>query len=93
MSLFVNETLECQPYFKILFAKTMPLFYKQEGHDGPGSLTKVSLEPNYFKIFIPVKLFQKLSTDVAEEVVKSLFLFITLAAILFNLAESFEQFW
>ena len=23
---------------------------KQEGHDGPGSLTWVSLEPNYFKI-------------------------------------------
>ena len=42
---------------------------------------------------IPVKLFQNLSTDLAEEVVKSLFLFITLAAILFNVAESFEQFW
>ena len=42
---------------------------------------------------IPVKLFQNLSTDLAEEVVKSLFLFIALAAILFNVAESFEQFW
>ena len=42
---------------------------------------------------IPVKLFQYLSTDLAEEVVKSLFLFIALAAILFNVAESFEQFW
>ena len=42
---------------------------------------------------IPVKLFQKLSTDSAEEVVKSLFLFIALVAILFNLVESFEQFW
>ena len=42
---------------------------------------------------IPVKLFQNLSTDLAEEVVKSLFLVIALAAILFNLAESFEQFW
>ena len=42
---------------------------------------------------IPVKLFQNLSTDFAEEVVNSLFLFITLAAILFNVAESFEQFW
>ena len=42
---------------------------------------------------IPVKLFQKLSTDLAEEVIKSLFLFIALAAILFNVAESFEQFW
>ena len=40
---------------------------------------------------IPVKLFQNLSTDLAEEVVKSLFLFIALAAILFNVAESFEQ--
>ena len=41
---------------------------------------------------IPVKLFQNLSTDLAEEVVKSLFLFIALAAILFNVAKSFEQF-
>ena len=40
-----------------------------------------------------VKLFQNLSTDVAEEVVKSIFLFIALAAILFNVAEFFEQFW
>ena len=31
--------------------------------------------------------------DLAEEVVKSLFLFIALAAILFNVAEFFEQFW
>ena len=37
-------------------------------------------------------LFQNLSTDLAE-VVKSLFLFIALAAILFDVAESFEQFW
>ena len=42
---------------------------------------------------IPVKLFQNLSTNLAKEVIKSLFLFIALAAILFNLAESFEQFW
>ena len=42
---------------------------------------------------IPVKLFQNLSTDLAEEVVKSIFLFIALAAILFNVAEFFEQFW
>ena len=41
----------------------------------------------------PVKLFQNLSIDIAEEVIKSLFLFIALAAILFNAAESFEQFW
>ena len=38
-------------------------------------------------------LFQNLSTDLEEEVVKSLFLFIALAAILFDVAESFEQFW
>ena len=42
---------------------------------------------------IPVKLFQNLSTDLAEEVVKSILLFIALAAILFNEAEFFEQFW
>ena len=40
-----------------------------------------------------MKLFQNLSTDSAEEVVKSSFLSIALAAILFNLAESLEQFW
>ena len=40
-----------------------------------------------------MKLFQNLSTDLAEEAVKSLFLFIALVAILFNVAESFEQFW
>ena len=32
-----------------------------------------------------MKLFQNRSTDLAEEVVKSLFLFIALAAILFNI--------
>ena len=42
---------------------------------------------------IPVKLFQNLFTDLAEEVAKCLFLFIALAAILFNVAESFEKFW
>ena len=36
---------------------------------------------------------KKLSTHLAEEVVKSLFLFIALAAILFNAAKLFEQFW
>ena len=40
-----------------------------------------------------MKLFQNLSSDIAEEVVKSIFLFIALAAILFNVAELFEQFW
>ena len=39
-----------------------------------------------------MKLFQNLSTDLAEEVIK-IFLFIALAAILFNIAESFDQFW
>ena len=42
---------------------------------------------------IPVKLFQNLPTDLAGEVAKSLFLFRALAAILFNIAESFDQFW
>ena len=42
---------------------------------------------------IPMKLFQNLSIDLAEEVVKILFLFIALVAISFNIAESFEQFW
>ena len=42
---------------------------------------------------IPMKLFHNLSIDLAEEVVKSIFLFIALAAILFNVAEFFEQFW
>ena len=40
-----------------------------------------------------MKLFQNLPTDLAEEVVKSLFLFRALTAILFNIAESFDQFW
>ena len=39
------------------------------------------------------EIIQNLSTNLAEEVVKSLFLFIALAAILFNVAESFKQFW
>ena len=42
---------------------------------------------------LPVKLFKNLSTNLAEEVVKSLFLFIALVAILFNVAKSFEKFW
>ena len=42
---------------------------------------------------IPRNLFQNLSIDIAEEVVKSLFLFKALAAILFNVAKSFKQFW
>ena len=40
-----------------------------------------------------MKLFQNLPTDLAEEVVKSLFPFRAQAAILFNIAESFDQFW
>ena len=42
---------------------------------------------------IPVKLFQNLSTDLAEECIKSSFLFIALAAIFSHIAVSFEQFW
>ena len=41
----------------------------------------------------PVQLFQNLSTDLAEECVKSLFLFKALAATLLKVAELFEQFW
>ena len=37
--------------------------------------------------------FQNLSTNLAEEAVKSIFLFLALEAILFNVAEFFEQFW
>ena len=40
-----------------------------------------------------MKLFQNLSTDLAEEVFKLLFLFIAMAVILFNVALLFEQFW
>ena len=39
------------------------------------------------------EIIQNLSIDLAEEVAKSIFLFIALAAILFNVAEFFEQFW
>ena len=38
------------------------------------------------------EIISKSATDLAEEVVKSIFLFIALAAILFNVAEIFEQF-
>ena len=38
-----------------------------------------------------MKLFQNLSTDLAAEVVKSIFLFIALAAILFNVANSLSN--
>ena len=41
---------------------------------------------------LPVKLFQNLSTDLAEEIISSFFLFIALAAILFKGAEPFGQF-
>ena len=56
---------------------------KQEDHDGPRSLTWVSLEPNYFKICLAKE--QKKSF-------KAFFIFIALVAILFNRAERFEQF-
>ena len=39
------------------------------------------------------EIISKSVNHLAEEVVKSLFLFIALAAILFNIAESFEKFW
>ena len=39
------------------------------------------------------EIISNLSTDLAEEIVKSICLFIDLAAILFNVAEFFEQFW
>ena len=39
------------------------------------------------------EVISKSATDLAEEIVSSSFLFITLAAILFNGAEPFEQFW
>ena len=39
------------------------------------------------------EIISKSVTNLAEEVVKSIFLFIALAAILFNLAEFFEHFW
>ena len=39
-----------------------------------------------------MKLLQNLSTALAEEIVKSLFLFIALAAILFSVVEPFKQF-
>ena len=56
---------------------------KQEGHDGPGSLTCISLEPNYLKICPLVS---------QKKLFKAFFLFIALAAILFNRGERFEQF-
>ena len=42
---------------------------------------------------ISVIFFQYLYTALAEEVVKSLFLFLALVSIVFNVAELFEQFW
>ena len=39
------------------------------------------------------EIISNLFTKLAEEVVKSLLLFIALAAILFNVAELFEQLW
>ena len=39
------------------------------------------------------EIISKSATDLATEVVSSSFLFIALVAILFNGAESFEQFW
>ena len=72
-----------------------PTVIKIVGRPGTGSLPSTVAPPVHPRHLrnIPVKSFQNLSTDLAEEVVKSLFLFIALVAILFNIAESFEQFW
>ena len=67
--------------------------FSSGGHLGQRSGTVWAILVDSHLRNIPVKLFQNLSTDLAEEVVKSLFLFIALAAILFNVAEFFEQFW
>ena len=64
-------------------------FFSSDGHLVQRSETVSAILVNSHLRNIPVKLFQNLSTDLAE-VVKSLFLFIALAAILFNVAESFE---
>ena len=67
--------------------------YSPGGHfvKRSGTICAISVEGKPRKI--SVKLFQILYTGSAEDVVKSLFLLIALEAILFNLAESFEQFW
>ena len=71
-----------------------PTVIKIVGRPGTGSLPSTIAPPDHPRHLrkTPVKLFQNLSTDLAE-VIKSLFLFLALAAILFNVAESFEQFW
>ena len=69
--------------------------YSPGGHfvQWSGTIRIILVEgwPRNLRNFL-VKLFQNLSIDLAE-IVKSLFLFIALAAILFNVAEPFEQFW
>ena len=72
--------------------KGFPIF-SSDGHlvQQSGTLSAILVDSHLRNI--PVKLFQNLSTDLPEEVIKSLFLFIALAAILFNVAEFFEQFW
>ena len=67
--------------------------FSSGGHLVQGSGTVWAILVDSHLRNIPVKFFQNLSTDLAEEVVKSLFLFIALVAILFNIAESFDQFW
>ena len=66
--------------------------FSSRGHlvQWSGTIPAISVDSHLRNIL--VKLFQNLSTDLAE-VVKSLFLIIALAAILFNVAEPFEQFW
>ena len=67
--------------------------FSSGGHLGQRSGTVSAILVDSHLRNIPVKLFQNLSTDLSEEVVKSLFLFIAQAAILFNVAEPSEQFW
>ena len=67
--------------------------YSPGGHFVQRSRTILAIMVEGKPSNISMKLFQNLYTGLAEEVIKSLFLFIALAAILFNVAESFEQFW
>ena len=68
------------------------LFFSSGGHlvQRSGTVRAILVDSHIRNI--PVKLFQNLSTDSAEEVVKT-FLFIALVAILSNVAEWLEQFW
>ena len=67
--------------------------YSPSGHfvQQSGTIGAILLE--CYTRNISVKIFQNLLIGLAEEVVYFFFLFIALAAILFNGAEPFEQFW